>query len=258
MSSYDDGLPIEEFIQALTSQLDRAQATMAVKARMGMPLTFAVKDIQIELRAHIDVVQNQIRIRSAGPKDVSASVINLSLTTITRPMIEENTLEISPDEPSLKEVLGDDVSEEERRRLEWAGIHSARQLRELDRQSGEGVIEQIVQIPAMRLRQALVRASQPRMRNVSADGDERLRIRGVNLMQERTPDVRIGGEKAEVIHASDRELIVRAPSAARAGILSVETGPGFATELAYDLGIDDRQLVTPEVTMQLVPMEEPS
>lgn len=38
MTNYEDqGLPIEDFIQALTSQLDRAQATMAVKARFGLP-----------------------------------------------------------------------------------------------------------------------------------------------------------------------------------------------------------------------------
>jgi hypothetical protein len=245
MSNYDEGLPIEEFIQALTSQLDRAQATMAVKARLGMPLTFAVKDLSIELRAHIDVVQNQIRIRSAGPRDTSASVINLSLTTITRPMIEENTLKMEPDEPSLKEVLGDDVTEEERRRLEWAGIHSARQLRELQRNSGEGVIEQIVQIPAMRLRHALARAAQPHMRQVAADGDDRIRIRGINLKGDSQPDVRIGGERAEVIHASDRELLVRAAAPTKRGLLSIETAPGMASELSFDL---DNALVSEEAS----------
>ena len=256
MSSYEEGLPIEEFIQALTSQLDRAQATMAVKARLGMPLTFAVKDISIELRAHVDVVKNQIRIRSAGPRDTSASVINLALTTITRPMIEENTLELSADEPSLKEVLGDDVTEEERRRLEWAGIHSARQLRELDRQSGEGVIEQIVQIPAMRLRQALMRASQPRMRAIAGDGGDRLRIRGINLKSERRPDVSIDGERAEIVSSSDNELIVRTAKPTRSGIVSLKTAPGFATELAFDLGESDED--DPRIVMQLAPVEEPA
>jgi hypothetical protein len=238
MSNYDEGLPIEEFIQALTSQLDRAQATMAMKARLGMPLTFAVKDLQIELRAHIDVVENQIRIRSAGPRDTSASVINLSLTTITRPMIEENTLQMEPDEPSLKEVLGDEVSEEERRRLEWAGVHNARQLRELQQESGEHVLEQIVQIPAMRLRQALARASRPHMNDVTADGEDRIRIRGINLKGEAEPHVRIGGERAEVVHAGKKELIVKAPASVRRGVLSVETAPGIATELAFDLESD--------------------
>ena len=37
LSNNENGLPIEQFIQALTSQLDRAQATMALKARAGLP-----------------------------------------------------------------------------------------------------------------------------------------------------------------------------------------------------------------------------
>ena len=47
MNGRDPGLPIENFIQALTSQLDRAQAALALKARAGLPLTFAVKDLTL-------------------------------------------------------------------------------------------------------------------------------------------------------------------------------------------------------------------
>src|SRR5512135_3012187 len=124
MNERDAGLPIEQFIQALTSQLDRAQATMALKARAGLPLTFAVKDISIDLRTHVEMVGSVVRIRPAGPGDVEASILHLALTTITRPMMEENTVQLSaePDEPSLKEVLGNEMSEDEQRRLEWVGI----------------------------------------------------------------------------------------------------------------------------------------
>jgi hypothetical protein len=45
MTDRDGGLPVEQFIQALTSQLDRVQSTMAMKARAGLPMTFAVKDL---------------------------------------------------------------------------------------------------------------------------------------------------------------------------------------------------------------------
>jgi hypothetical protein len=230
MNSDDDSLPIEEFIQALTSQLDRAQATMRVKARFGMPLTFAVKDISIDLRAHIEMVHSQVRIRPAGPSDGEASVVHLALTTITRPMIEENTFQTDADEPSLKEVLGDDMSDEERRRLEWAGIHSVSQLREMQRQSGESVVEQVVQIPAMRLRAALERASQPHVSRIAVEPDARLRIYGRNLMQEMAPIVHIGGELATVLQASAKELLVVPLVQSLGGMLSIETAPGFVAE----------------------------
>jgi hypothetical protein len=46
----DSGVPFDLFIQALTEQLDKAQAGMAIKARLGqMPLTFAVKEVSLDL-----------------------------------------------------------------------------------------------------------------------------------------------------------------------------------------------------------------
>lgn len=233
MNGHDDGLPIEEFIQALTSQLDRAQAAMALKARFGLPLTFAVKDISLDLRAHVEMSRNQVRIRPAGPGDQEASVLHLSLTTITRPMIEENTFQLKPDEPSLKEVLGDEIDEDERRRLEWAGIHSVSQLRELQRQSGENAVEQIVQIPAMRLRAALERASRPYISHVNVEDGARLRIRGRNLMQEQPPLVRVANEPAHVLEATERELLVAAPNGLLSGALSIETAPGIVAETEF-------------------------
>lgn len=230
MNELDDGLPIEEFIQALTSQLDRAQAAMALKARFGLPLTFAVKEITIDLRAQVDMVRSQVRIRPAGPNDKEASVLHLSLTTITRPMMEENTLQFKPDEPSLKEVLGDEVTDEERRRLEWAGIHNLSQLREMQRQSGEHAVEQVVQIPALRLRTALERAARPHISAVTVENNDRLRIRGRNLMQAETPQVRLDDQPVQVLEASENEIVTVPFAHALGATLIVETAPGVAVE----------------------------
>ena len=49
-------MPFDLFIQALTEQLDKAQAAMAIKARVGkLPLTFAVKDVSLDLRAFVQI-----------------------------------------------------------------------------------------------------------------------------------------------------------------------------------------------------------
>ena len=171
MNGRDPGLPIENFIQALTSQLDRAQAAMALKARAGLALTFAVKDLTMDLRAHLEMVGSVVHIRSAGPGESEASTIRLALTTITRPMIEENAPPApeAPDEPSLREVLGPEVSEDDRRRLEWAGIHNVTQLREVQRRSGEEALERSTQVPVARLRAALFRAAMPRIVEVKPE-----------------------------------------------------------------------------------------
>ena len=67
MSDQNATLPLEHFIQAVQSQLDKAQAAMAMKARnLNLPLTFAIKDITLDLRAHVEFARNEIRIRPAG------------------------------------------------------------------------------------------------------------------------------------------------------------------------------------------------
>src|SRR6516162_856000 len=107
MNGNDAGLPLEQFIQALQTQLDHAQAAMALKAQnMNLPLTFAVKDISLDLRAHVEMVRSEVRIRPAGAGDRDTSLLRLSLSTITRPMIEENAppVIVDRDGPSLKEV----------------------------------------------------------------------------------------------------------------------------------------------------------
>jgi hypothetical protein len=231
VSEHELGLPIEEFINALSSQLDRVQTALALKARNGVALTFAVKDISLDLRAHVDMLKSVVYIRPAGPGETDASILRLSLTTITRPMIEENTrqLEAEVAGDSLEDALGDSLDEEARRRLEWAGIHSVTQLRDMQRDSGERTIERAVNLPVMRLRRALEQAALPRMRSAAPERQADrtlLRIRGANLTGQDTPAVRIGGRTAEVLEASEGELLVSTEEHPLAGALEVETGPG--------------------------------
>lgn len=238
MSEYTPGLPIEEFINALSSQLDRVQSAMALKARAGLPLTFAVKDIALDLRAHIEMSGSVVRIRPAEPGESEASILRLSLTTITRPMIEENTRQLSADveERSIEDALGDQMSEEDRRRLEWAGIHTVAQLRELQQYNGDSAIERVAQIPVMRLRQALAEADRPRVRQVlperATDGSPRLRIRGHNLMRRDQPIVRIGQKPVPVLEASAREILVAPLAYALDDTVTIEAAPDAIAEAA--------------------------
>jgi hypothetical protein len=244
MSDRDSGLPIEQFIHALTSQLDRAQSALALKAKLGIPLTFAVKDLSLDLRTHVEMVGSAVRIRPAGPGEGEASILHLALTTITRPLIEENTrqLEAEPEQQSIQDVLPG-ATEDEQRRLEWAGITSVQQLRELQRLQGEESVSRVAQIPVLRLRQALERASQPlistilpeRLGNGSGGSDATLlRIRGRNLMQSGPPAVRIGAEQVPVLRASEQELVVAPLPHQLSGSLAVEAAPGQVARKDFD------------------------
>jgi hypothetical protein len=49
---------MEDFVQSLTAQLDRAQDALALQARTGRPLTFALKDLSLDLRVFCESDQS--------------------------------------------------------------------------------------------------------------------------------------------------------------------------------------------------------
>lgn len=242
--SVDSALPLEHFIQAVQSQLDNAQTAMAMKARnLNLPLTFAIKDITLDLRAHVDFTRSEIRIRPAAPSDKEASLFHLVFTAITRPMIEENAIAFAEDprEQSL-DALKDDLSDEERKRLEWSGVRTVSKLREMQENGSDRTVERISGLPADRLRKALARSAAPMLIDVSpaadaaeADLPTRLRLRGRNLTRQGAPRVTIGGEPVSVVSAADHEVLIAPLAHQLSGELTLTTAPEYTASTAFDL-----------------------
>ena len=248
MSDQNATLPLEHFIQAVQSQLDKAQAAMAMKARnLNLPLTFAIKDITLDLRAHVEFARNEIRILPAGAADTQASMYHRVFTAITRPMIEENAsaLADNPEERQIDDLKDDSLTEENRRQLEWIGVRTVDKLQEMDSKGGVGAIGRVTGLPVDRLRQALARASAPALEHVTpvapdaaGDSHQFLRVRGHNLLGaggQGTPKVTLGNQPVAVIKASPRELLLAPQAHQWSGELSVSHGPGAAASLAFDL-----------------------
>jgi hypothetical protein len=252
----DSGMQFDLFIQALTEQLDKAQATMALKARVGrLPLTFAVKDVQLDLRAFVQFVDDDLYVRPAAPGETESSTIRLSLTTITKPMIEENSLDISTEDPkfSLREALGEDF-DEDRRRLERIGVHTVKQLNELRQSAGADVIERLARLPVNRLQQALMRAAAPRVsqvrerpqgasRGAAEVGEDAIRIHSPLLRAGgRLPLVHAAGEVVPVVETSDGEMLLR-PLASQMGLdAQIDFGDGQVASVALSDGARGRWL----------------
>ena len=240
-------LPLENFIQAVQSQLDKAQSAMAVKARnLNLPMTFAIKDINLDLRAHVEFSAGEIRIRPAGADEKEASVFHIVFTAITRPMIEENAAAFAtdPDDQAL-DSLDEDLTEEERRKLEWVGVRTVGKLRELERKGIGGEIGRVTNLPVDRLRKALRRAASPMVEDVSpvdreddTPGQLRriLRVRGRNLTEDgRTPSVRIAGRSTPILKATPREILLAPDADQWTGEMQVEAAPDLSTSMSFDL-----------------------
>ena len=245
----EPALPLENFIQAVQSQLDKAQTAMTLKARnLNMPLTFAIKDISLDLRAHVEFAKSEIRIRPAGASDAEASMFHLVFAAITRPMIEENAMQMAADDPDDRNIDDMDegsLSEDERRRLEWVGVRTVGKLREMEAQGGANTVQRITGLPVNRLRAALERASAPLVEYVSpverdagdtSDSPPLIRLRGRNLLGGGgRPRVTLGGEAMAVVSATDRELLIAPKAHQWSGELAVTPPTGPATALAFDL-----------------------
>jgi hypothetical protein len=240
-------LRLEDFIQAVQSQLDNAQAAMAIKARnLNLPLTFAIKDINLDLRAHVEFADGEIRIRPAGAGEKEASLFHLVFTAITRPAIEENAIALSddPDDQSLDE-LGDELTSEERKRLEWAGVRTVKQFQDAQEKGTVSTIGRVTNLPIERLRKALERASLPMVQRVepvmtapngNPDAPPLIRVTGRNLVRGGAfPQVRIGDRPVSILKSSPRELLLAPGKDQWAGELAVEAAPTQATAMSFDL-----------------------
>lgn len=146
---------VEEFVHSIAAQLDRVQDALRLKA-VNRPLTYALKDFSLDLHVFPEVDSDgHVRFRTAGANETGASTVHLAFTTITRPMIEENTVSLQASQgPGLDES---GLEPEDQRRLEQLGVRNIAQLQKLQKQTSSSTIQRLAGVPADRLREALSR-----------------------------------------------------------------------------------------------------
>jgi hypothetical protein len=256
----DGGFLVEDFLEAVSAQLDRTQDALAAKAKVR-PMTFALRDFAIDLEVFVSLdADGNVRLRSAAPGETGSSTLKLDFTTITRPMIEENTVSLAmAQSPTLDEV---GLKPNETRQLERLGVRTVAQLQAL-RASGSGIegISRLTEgaVPADRLREAL-RRGRPQIFHVApaprsdapapaaepdvavpipeaevppeapilrvAPDTPRLHLLGRNLLggDGGTPTVRLDGRPLEAVETEDDRLVVKLPPQLRSGALEIDLG----------------------------------
>ena len=148
-----NGFLVEDFIHSITTQLDRVQDALRIKA-VNRPLTYALKELHLELKVFVDLDPNgNVRLRASGPNEAGASVLSMDFTTITKPMIEENTISLAATRSTPLDSLG--LSGEEQSRLERLGVTNLAQLDRLKGSTGVSTVARMADVPVDRLRQAL-------------------------------------------------------------------------------------------------------
>jgi hypothetical protein len=244
--SGNTAVALEDFIQAVQAQLDTAQTRMTMKAQNDrLPLTFAIRDISMDLKAHVELAQGEVRIRPAGPSDTDPTVLHLVFTAITRPMIDENAVQLAVDDRDDVPLsdLGDALDDEERRRLEGIGVRTVSKLNELKKRGLGGSVGRITRLPIEKLEGVLSRAARPMVKDIASEGErdssdelrQRLRVKGRNMLRDGVPPrVSIGGRPVSIVHASDSEIVLAPDHDQLAGQMSLSHDSWSATEVWFD------------------------
>lgn len=275
----DQSFRVEDFLEAITSQLDRTQDSLRLKA-VNRPLTYAIRDFSLDMKVFVELDdEGQVRFRSSGSDDTGASTVTIGFTTITRPMIEENTVSLSEVQgPSLEDI---GLAPHERRSLEKIGVRNAGQLKRLNSSSGEDAVSKFANLPVNRLRAALQR-SRPTVDRVDAEsrgtsptehpispadrrsvrvpaGTRRLRLGGNNLGDlQRSGTASLDGRPVPIVSSAGDHLVVDLGGLEPAGLLTVDAeGETLSFQLSHD-AIDEPPQRSEDVPPIEGPPEQPS
>ncbi len=216
---------LEQFLDSLILELDKAQDTLAVKG-LTRKLTYTVKDVAMDLNIFPLLENGKVKFRMARPGQAGGSRISFQLGSITDRQIRENANEPpSRDDLPIDEI--EEVDDEVKETLRKVGVTSTRDLEKLDQRNVN--LEEIVsdktgkknRLDYSRLAHLINKARRkrlsPQLSRLTAhevgDGIE-LTLDGENLVVARNvdfPAATVNNQPARVLHADAGKLQLKVP-----------------------------------------------
>jgi hypothetical protein len=121
---------LESFLDSLIFELDKARDTLAIKG-VNKPMTYAVKDLSLDLQLFPEFDGNQVRFTTAKPGETGASKISIALGSITDRQIRETTrVSASQDDLRIDEV--EELEPEMKESLKKIGVSSVADIENLE------------------------------------------------------------------------------------------------------------------------------
>lgn len=121
---------LQSFLDSLVFELDKARDTLAVKG-VNRPLSYAVKDLSLDLQLFPEFDGNQVKFKTAKPGDRGASKVSISLGSITDRQIRETT-KVSGDKDDLSLDEVEEIEPEVKESLKKIGVSSVRDIENLE------------------------------------------------------------------------------------------------------------------------------
>lgn len=201
----NDQWRLESFIDALVVELDQARETLAVKS-VNRPLSYAVKDVSLDLQIFPTYQGGDVRFRTAEPGQEGSSSITLQLASITDQQIRA-TSKPPPDKDDLP-IEKSSLDSETQQQLKKLGLRSVKDIekleeRNIDLQSASGGAVDYKKLANM-IQQARRGKSPPKVRTASVQPSQDgpvLRIEGENLClsKEHEPVAIVNNQLGEIV-----------------------------------------------------------
>ncbi|MEL6959097.1 MAG: hypothetical protein AAGL89_09130 [Pseudomonadota bacterium] len=130
MSEALESWKLENFIDSLVLELDKARDTLSLKG-ITRKLSYAVQDVNFDLHVFPDFDDGNLRFRVARPGDEGASRIAFQLGSITDRQINETSVDpVTADDIAIEEIEG--LEPEIKSELKKVGVTSTRDLARLE------------------------------------------------------------------------------------------------------------------------------
>lgn len=197
---------LESFVDSLVVELDRARETLAVKS-VNRPLSYAVKDLSMDLQIFPTYEGDSVRFRTAEPGQEGYSTITLQLASITDQQIRATSkAPLGRDEVPIEQAPIDPDAVQRLRRLGVRSVDDIEKLEErnVDLQGATGGAVNYNKLANM-IRQARRGKTPPTVRGASVKPTSQgpvLHIQGDNLSvsAEHEPVAVVNNHLAQVLN----------------------------------------------------------
>ena len=206
---------LESFLDSLIVELDKARETLAVKA-INKPLTYAVKDVNLEMQLFPSFDGNNVRFITAQPGQEGASKIAIQLGSITDQQIRKTTKGPTTTEDISLEVI-DEIDDETKKELRKIGVTSVNDLDKIQKKNVD--IEKIGNKKmnygklANLLNKARRASNPPKIKNVNFNigrSGTMIQVEGDNLVLDAkyTPVAVVNGALVDLKEATKDNLVI--------------------------------------------------
>jgi hypothetical protein len=205
---------LESFLDSMIVELDKARETLALKA-INKPLTYAVKDISMDLQLFPSYDGDKVKFITAQPGQSGASKVSIQLGSITDQQVRETSKLPAKNDISIDSIDG--IDEGTKKNLKKIGVTSVKDIEKIEKKNVDLEKAGTGSINYKNLTGMIEKARRAKMPPIVSkvsltkhDDGPVLDVQGRNLSvaQKYIPVAVINNQLAEVLsHKSDRILI---------------------------------------------------